>query len=304
MTPEDIRKTPCRMLAESQREQYLRDGGICVERAIGADWLARLRAAVARFVERSREITRSDAVFDIEPDHRADAPRLRRVSSPCDQDPVFWELLTEGPLGDLAADLLGPDVKFYQAKLNFKWARGGAEVKWHQDQPFFPHTNHAVATFGVYLEDCGTDQGPLRILPGSQTGPIYSHYDADDVWRGELSAADAAGLDTSGMVEFTGPAGSVTVHNYITVHSSRKNLSDLGRPLLLYVLSAADAMPYTAQPLKSRYEQRIIRGQPARMAHHEPGRFLLPPDWSGGYGSIFATQQKETEERLVSAGTM
>jgi hypothetical protein len=51
---------------------------------------------------------------------------MRHVSSPCDLDPVFWELLTEGPLADLAADLLAPDVKFYQAKLNFKWARGGA----------------------------------------------------------------------------------------------------------------------------------------------------------------------------------
>ena len=302
MTPDDIRKTPCRMIQEGQREAYLRDGGICVERAIDGAWLDRLRAAVAHLVDRSRDITRSDSVFDLEPDHRADAPRLRRVSSPCDQDPVFWELLTDGPLGDLAADLLGPDVKFYQAKLNFKWARGGAEVRWHQDQPFFPHTNHAVATFGIYLEECGPDQGPLRILPGSQNGPIHSHYDETGTWRGELTAEDAAGLDTDSAVEFTGPAGSVTVHNYITVHGSRANLSDLGRPLLLYVLSAADAMPYTAQPLKSRYEQRIVRGQPARHAHHEPGRFLLPPDWSGGYGSIFASQQKEAEDRLAPAG--
>lgn len=293
MTPDEIRATPCRAIPEAMREAYFRDGGICVPAFIGPDWLGRLRAAVARFVEDSRAVTRPDAKFDLEPDHRPDAPRLRRVSSPCDHDPVFWDLLTQGPLGDLAADLLGPDVKFYQAKLNFKWAKGGAEVKWHQDQPFFPHSNHAVATFGIYLEDCGPDQGPLRILPGSQNGPVYSHYDAAGVWRGELSAADAAGLDTSGAVEFTGPAGSVTVHNYFTVHGSRQNLSDLGRPLLLYVLSAADAMPYTAQPLKSRHEQQIVRGRPAREAHHEPGRFRLPPDWSGGYRSIFASQQKE-----------
>ncbi|RMH47138.1 MAG: phytanoyl-CoA dioxygenase family protein [Alphaproteobacteria bacterium] len=295
MTPDDVRRTPCRVISETMREAYFRDGGICVQGLIGPDWLSRLRAGVARLVERGRSITRPDAVFDLEPDHSPEAPRLRRVSSPCDQEPVFWELLTEGPLGDLAADLLGPDVKFYQAKINFKWARGGAEVQWHQDQPFFPHTNHAVATFGVYLEDCGPDQGPLRILPGSHAGPIYSHYDANGVWRGALTEADAATLDLSRIAEFTGPAGSVTVHNYLTVHGSRRNLSDLGRPLLLYVLSAADAMPYTAQPLKSRYEQRIIRGQPARMAHHEPGRFRLPPDWSGGYRSIFASQQGEEE---------
>lgn len=293
MTPDEIRARPARAIPEALREAYFRDGGICVPGFVGSSWLARLRAAIGRFVEESRAVTTPDAKFDLEPDHSPAAPRLRRVSSPCDHDPVFWELLTEGPVGDLAADLLGEDVKFYQAKLNFKWARGGAEVKWHQDQPFFPHTNHAVATFGIYIQDCGPDQGPLRILPGSHRGPIYSHYDAAGTWRGEIAPEDVATLDTAAAVEFTGPAGSVTVHNCLTVHGSRQNLSDLGRPLLLYVLSAADAMPYTAQPLPSRYEQRIIRGRPARMAHHEAGRFRLPPDWSGGYRSIFASQQQE-----------
>ena len=293
MTPDEIRATPCRTLSEDQRERYLDEGAICVERALDADWLARTRAAVERLVERSRSVTKSDTVFDLEPGHRPDAPRLRRVNSPCDEDEVFWELLTEGPVGDVAADLLGGNVKFYQSKLNFKWARGGAEVKWHQDQPFFPHTNHAVATFGIYLNDCGPEQGPLQILPGSQKGPIYDHYDAEGVWRGELRDAEAAKLNLSRVQELTAPAGSMTVHNYITVHGSRPNQSDLGRPLLLFVLSAADAAPYTAQPLKSRHEQKIIRGQAATHVHHEPGRYRVPPDWSGGYTSIFAIQQRE-----------
>ena len=206
---------------------------------------------------------------------------------------MFWELLTEGPVGDVAVDLLGPSVKFYQAKLNFKWRRGGAEVKWHQDQPFFPHTNHAVATFGVYLKDCGVEQGPLEILPGSHEGPIFEHYGEDGSWRGEIRSDDAATLATEKAVQFTAPAGSMTVHNYRTVHGSRPNMSDVGRPLLLYVLSAADAVCYTSQALPSRFERSIVRGEPAREVHHEAGRYRTPPDWSGGYTSIFAIQQKE-----------
>lgn len=294
MTPDEIRAIPCRTLDPATRERYLADGAVCVERAVGAPWLDRLREAVARLVERSRGVAVSDAVFDLEPGHTAAEPRLRRVSSPCDEDPVFWEVLTEGPVGDIAADLLGGDVKFYQAKLNFKWAQGGTEVKWHQDQPFFPHTNHAVATFGIYLNDCGPEQGPLQVLPGSQAGPIHDHYAADGRWTGHIDPEAEATLDLAAAVELTAPAGSMTVHNYITVHGSRPNRSDLGRPLLLYVLSAADAMPYTAQPLRSRHEQAIVRGRPAARVHHEPGRFRLPPDWSGGYSSIFALQQGET----------
>lgn len=130
-------------------------------------------------------------------------------------------------------------------------------------------------------------------LPGSHKGETYDHYDEAGVWRGQLRDADAANVSGDKAVELSGPVGSVTMHNCRTLHASRQNMSDLGRPLLLFVVSDADAMPCTAQPLKSRYEQAIIRGEPARCAHHEPGQFRLPPDWSGGYSSIFASQQNE-----------
>ena len=37
----------------------------------------------------------------------------------------------------------------------------------------------------------------------------------------------------------------------------------------------------------------IVRGQRAAFAHHDPQPCLMPPDWSAGYTSIFALQQKE-----------
>jgi ectoine hydroxylase len=62
---------------------------------------------------------------------------------------------------------------------------------------------------------------------------------------------------------------------------------------ILATYSSADATPYTHNPLQSRYMGRILRGSPARWAHHDPRPCLLPPDWSGGYTSIFALQQQE-----------
>lgn len=295
MTPDEILSHPARVLNAQQRQTYFDEGGIGVSSLVDAAWLRRCKAALDGLVERSRSVASSDAIFDVELGHSRETPRLRRVNSPCDHDPVFWELLTDGPLGDLAADLLGPDVKFYQSKLNFKSPKGGTEVRWHQDAPFFPHTNHAVLTMGVYLDDCRDEHGPLEIIPGSHKEDVRDHYDETGAWRGEISEAERGALDERATRVFSGPAGSVTVHNYRTVHGSKPNTSPKPRPLLLYVLSAADAQPYTAQPLKSRYEQAIVRGAPARSAHHEPGRFRLPPDWSGGYTSIFALQQKEAE---------
>ena len=302
MTPEQILAIPARVLSQQQREFYFREGYLLLEKVIPEDWLERLRAATGELVERGRKVTKPDKIFDLEPGHRADAPRLRRVSNPVEQHPVFWEYCTKSPLGDIAADLVGPDVKFHHSKLNFKWAQGGEEVKWHYDISFWPHTNYSPLTIGTYLYDCGMDNGPLGVLPRShELDPMLSQYDDRGQWTGCLSDADVAKLDVAKTVYLTGPAGSLTIHNCRMLHSSPRNESDTGRPLLLNTLTAADAFPYTVNPIRPKHDQTIIRGERAAWAHHDPRPCLLPPDWSGGYTSIFALQQGEEQETAATA---
>jgi len=302
MTPESILKIPPRVLTQAQREHYFREGYILLEKIIGDEWIRKLRAATDELVERSRKVTKSDTIFDLEPTHRPDAPRLRRVSNPVEHHPAFWEYCTKSPLGDIVADLVGPDVKFHHSKLNYKWAQGGEEVKWHYDISFWPHTNYSPLTVGTYIYDCGMDNGPLGVLPRShELEPMLSQFDHQGRWTGCLREEDVAKLDLSKAVYLTGPAGSLTLHNCRTLHASPKNLSDTGRPLLLFTLTSADAFPYTVNPIKPKHDQTIIRGQRAAWAQHDPRPCLIPPDWSGGYTSIFSLQQEEDEKAAVGA---
>ena len=305
MTPEQILAIPPRVLTQSQREFYFNEGYILLEKIIGDDWVRRLRAATEELVEASRKVTQSDKIFDLEPGHRPDAPRLRRVSNPTEQHPVFWEYVNKSVLPDAVADLVGPDVKFHHSKLNFKWKQGGEEVKWHYDISFFPHTNYSPITIGTYIYDCAMAQGPLAVLPGShEIEPMPTQYDSDGKWVGCLSDQDVGKLDLSRVVYLTGPAGSLTLHNCRLIHGSPANDSDLGRPLLLYTLTSADAFPYTVNPIHPVHDQHIIRGKRAVFAHHDPRPCLIPPDWSGGYTSIFSLQQKENDSVAVGAGAM
>ena len=291
MTPENIAKFPVKTITQEQRDAYFKDGYLMIEKAISEEWLKKLREAAEGFVERSRSVTVADKVFDIEPGHSAENPRLRRVSSPQDQHPVFWDLAMNSPLGDIVADLVGPDVKFHHSKLNFKWKKGGEEVKWHYDICSWPHTNYSPLTVGIYLYDCDMAQGPLGVIPKSHEMEMFNQYDENGKWVGYIPDADLAGLDLTTAKYMTGPAGSITIHNSRTVHGSPANQSDIGRPLLLYAFSSADAYPYTPNPIPSQYSGAIIRGQPAKFSHHDPRPCLMPPDWSGGYVSIFAVQQ-------------
>ena len=205
MTPEQILDIEPVVLTQAQREFYFREGYLLLPGVIDAGWLEQLREATQKLVERSRAVDKSDEIFDLEPGHRADAPRLRRVSRPVEHDPAYWSYVTQSVLPDIVSDLVGPDVKFHHSKLNFKWLKGGEEVKWHYDISFWPHTNYSPLTVGTYLYDCGMDQGPLAVLPRShEIEPMLSQYDDNGKWTGCLGPRDLERLDLSKAQYLTG----------------------------------------------------------------------------------------------------
>jgi ectoine hydroxylase-related dioxygenase (phytanoyl-CoA dioxygenase family) len=293
MTPEQVLAIPPKVLSEKQREFYFENGYLLVEKAIPEDAVERLRRVTEEMVEQTRSLKASNRVWDLEPDHTPERPKLRRLSSPCDHHPAYWDFASKSIVADIVADLVGPDVKFHHSKLNFKDSEGGAEVKWHQDIQFWPHTNYSPLTVGTYLYDCGPEQGPLGVIPGSHAGELFDLYSEAGQWTGHIADRDLDRLSIDKVDYLCGPAGSITIHNCRAVHGSRHNNSPQGRPLFLLTFSSADAFPYTHNPLRSPYSGAIVRGKPARWAHLDPRPCLVPPDWSGGYTSIFALQQGE-----------
>ena len=96
MLIDEIRRTPAKVLSEEQRESYFENGYLLLDRIVPDDWLERLREVTAEFVEHSRALTESDAIFDLEPGHTADEPRLRRLTSPVEQHADYWACLGIG----------------------------------------------------------------------------------------------------------------------------------------------------------------------------------------------------------------
>ena len=291
MTPTQILEHPPLVLSQDAREQYFRDGYAVVPEAVDAKWLERLRAVVDEKVELSRTVTRSNDEFDLDPTHCSASPRLRRLKKAVDRHPDLWAFASTSPMTEIAADLVGPSVKFHSSKLNFKWSEGGDEVRWHQDIQAWPHTNFSPVTLGVYLEDTVAEQGPLAVVPGSHLGELFDMYGLDDTWSGAVSRADLARVPLDRAVELEGPAGTVAAVHCRAIHGSRANHSPRMRPLLLYVYSSADAFALAAPPAPTSHTGDIVLGEPARYAHFEPLDCRMPPRWEQvGYGSIFTAQ--------------
>lgn len=278
-----------KVLTADEIESYERDGFIVLEGLIDGEWIQRLRSAMDEFVEKSRSLTESNILFDLEEAHTADRPRLRRLVSPADLHETFWEYASESILVDVVDDLIGPDIKFHHSKLNFKEPGGGEEVKWHQDISFWPHTNYTPLTIGTFLSDVEEGMGNVGFVPGSHMDEIYDQYDGPD-WIGCLSDGDVTRARVDRAIYPTGSAGSVTVHNCRTIHGSAPNTSDQQRPLLLQTYAAADAFTYTDLVAKSPHGDMLIRGEPARWARHDPRPCQVGPS---KVRTIFEVQQRE-----------
>jgi ectoine hydroxylase len=296
MTPDDILAHPPRVLTQATRERYFRTGFLAAEGLIPAEWLDRLIALSDRFIENSRNVTASNEAYDLGPNHDPERPHVRRLRALVDRHPDFWGFASDSALADIAADLVGPDVKFHSSKLNYKWPGAGEIVKWHQDIPAWPHTNYSPVTLGVYLCDTPEERGPLTCVAGSHRGPIFEHRDERGAWTGAIRDSDMARVDLSRAEDLTGPSGTVIAINCRTVHASRANFTDLVRPVALFVYSSADAFPWMPAPTPTSRTGAIVRGAPARYAHLDPTPCPVPPDWSrDGYGSIFTAQGADAD---------
>jgi len=287
------------MLSAQQKAFYAENGYLMVEDAVTPDQLARLQDITYRLIDASRQVSESDAVYDLDHGHGADNPRLTRIKLPHKQDPYFWEILSNSGVTEVLNDLLGPDTSILTSKLNTKAPGGGAAVEWHQDWAFYPHTNDDLLAFGLMLEDVDEANGPLMVIPGTHKGPVLSHQ-ANGVFAGAIDPDDPL-FERDKAVTLTGKAGSMTVHHCRTLHGSAPNVSDRARLILFYECARADAWPilgassYIHELGQRRYwqdvQERMITGQPCLEPRLEPVPVRMPLPPPPDNTSIFKTQQ-------------
>jgi ectoine hydroxylase-related dioxygenase (phytanoyl-CoA dioxygenase family) len=287
------------MLLKEQKSFYEDNGYLLVEDVVSPAQLAKLQSITYDLIEKSKAITESDEIYDLDEGHTSQTPRLTRIKLPHKQDPYYWEILKNSGVTQVLNDLLGKDTTLITSKLNTKAPSGGSAVEWHQDWAFYPHTNDDLLAFGLMLEDVTLDNGPLMVIPGTHKGPLLSHKN-NDMFCGAISADDPL-FKAEQAVTLSGKAGSMTIHHARTLHGSAPNLSDRNRLILFYEVAKADAWPILGassyiHSLGQRkfwddIQERTITGAPCLQPRLEnvPVEMPLPPALDNT--SIFKTQK-------------
>ncbi|MBV8704051.1 MAG: phytanoyl-CoA dioxygenase family protein [Acetobacteraceae bacterium] len=278
------------MLTRSQIEAYNETGAIVVPDVLSREEVARLRRVTDEFVERAREVSAHDDVYDLEDTHTPDAPRVRRIKAPHLHHAAFADLVRHPGIVAALRDLWGPDIRFDTAKLNMKSAGFGAAVEWHQDWAFYPHTNGDLAAVGVMMDDMEQENGPLLVVPGSHRGRVYDHH-ADGVFCGAMDPTRRE-VDYASAIPLNGKAGAITIHHVRAVHGSAPNTSARDRRLLLFQFRAADAWPLLGFPAGiEAFDALMVSGSPTLAPRLAPVPVRLPLPPADKQGSIYENQK-------------
>jgi phytanoyl-CoA hydroxylase len=276
------------MIADRDVAFYREHGYLVVPGVLEPAMVESLRRELDEILQGARDVTTHTDVYDLEPGHRPDAPRVRRIKTPHRFHAGFRELYRNPRLVGIVQRLLGPGVRLHGSKINLKAPHYGSPVEWHQDWAFYPHTNDDLLAVGVMLDDCTPDNGPLLVVPKTHTGPVWNHH-AHGYFCGAVDP-DSIADEITRAVPLLGPAGSMSFHHVRLLHGSAQNGSDRSRALLLYEYAAADAWPLLGVRDLAEFDVRLVAGEPSIEPRLAPAPVRLPLPPAIHQGSIYENQ--------------
>jgi phytanoyl-CoA hydroxylase len=288
------------MISEQDVQAYKRDGVIEIPDVLDAATLAEVRKVIAELVAESAKTLEHTDVYDLEPGHTAENPKVRRIKAPQKVHPIFDQIVRSPAVLDILTKLIGPALRLHGSKLNMKSAHYGSPVEWHQDWAFYPHTNDDILAIGVLLDDTDLSNGPMLVSPGTHTGEVWNHHGEDGCFAG-LIDPDIVKNEIERAVPCMGRAGSMSFHHVRALHGSALNTSDRSRNLLLYEVAASDAWPLMGVKDFDEFNSRLLTGDPviAPRLTGVPVRMPLPP--AKRQGSIYETQSAAKKSYFTHA---
>jgi ectoine hydroxylase-related dioxygenase (phytanoyl-CoA dioxygenase family) len=286
------------MIEQWQIDQFHQDGFLVVEDVLAAPEVAALQHDFDQWVQDSRsqaqawgETLDGRARFDVESDHRADHPSLRRVASPTEISPAYRQTAFESRMAEIAGQLIGGSgTRFHHSKINSKLPHTATQVKWHQDFLFTPHSNDDLVTALLMVSEVTAQNGPLKVIPGSHKGPLWSHWH-DERFTGAV--ADVVVEEhCQAPVACFGPPGSVCFMHTRLLHASSPNHTEDPRTLFISVYAAEDALPLADNPLPSEHAGRLVAGCESGLIRSTENHVRLPQKPKG---ASFFVQQAGTD---------
>ena len=180
-----------------------------------------------------------------EQDKRGATEKLVHVLEITARCKLYETLVMDRRLIAPVATLIGEDIELQHSKLTTKpTVRGRGEAPWHQDFPFFPHTNTDLVAVCVAIDEINQNNGCLKMIAGSHRQGVLDHSE-DGYFSSKCHVNTIPNWEENVMSVELKP-GDISIHHCLTVHGSQENNSSNTRRMLVFQYRAADAYQLSA----------------------------------------------------------
>lgn len=147
----------------------------------------------------------------------------------------------DGPLVDVATQIIGPNIKGATAQLTFKMRGNTKPFGWHQDNGYGELDPYNALTTLTALDDTDQSNGCLWLIPGSHKQGQITVMQTREMKQ--KATEIVIGTDESNAVPMEMKAGDCLIFNCWTLHKSEGNFSrDRDRRVLFLRYADANAV--------------------------------------------------------------
>jgi ectoine hydroxylase-related dioxygenase (phytanoyl-CoA dioxygenase family) len=253
---------PYRYLREEQVREFDENGFVVLESAIDATDLTRLIAEIDPLEEELEALLREadDGKIFI-----ARADEITFTVHIVTRSAFVREFVTRPVFLGLAADLIGPDVRFYWDQAVYKKPGTQSPFPWHQDNGYTFLEPEPYLTCWIALTDATTENGCPWIVPGLHRRGTLAH-ELTDIG---FVCLDPDGPHARSAVPVEAPAGSIVAFSSLTPHCTGANDTDATRKS--YITQYA---PVGAEMVRRDESGALVR----ELADHPNRQFVVLAD--------------------------
>ena len=144
-------------------------------------------------------------------------------------DEVFWDLLTEPDVLDIAENFCGKNMKTIHNMIINKPPRLDGRHPFHQDQLYFPFgPDEDIIGCWIALQETSVENGTLAVIPGSHKAEVLEHGEIKNIDNLNLAYFGALGddLGIEKRVHIVAEPGDALFFHTHLLHGAGRNRSD------------------------------------------------------------------------------
>jgi phytanoyl-CoA hydroxylase len=217
------------LLSDAQIEQFHRDGYVTLYAVLSELELAEIEPEFERFMR--GEVSRMGRDFcDMSGPYGRAFEDFSLVNAvlPRKYNPDIQNNIFERRAASVARQLIGQSATLdYDQFLAKRPNKPDAVFSWHQDLGYWPTgtPEPLTATCSLALDDADTENGCLKVVPGSQKGVLRPHRPLHGTSRENSHILSIELSSDDKVVELPLKRGDMTVHDEMIVHGSGGNMS-------------------------------------------------------------------------------